>query len=157
LADTTKNPLLNLDPAVQMDRDALFRYVLTPIKILMETRKLPAPKINPYLLLDAIVHAKRDLSFFTGPDAFKMGGHIGFWIARLKPFRMMETSHIKTNETLGLQLALAIVAESMGQKKVHYKILQNLLHDLRYGMATPMAFTNQLQMLYAHEYSLKYP
>lgn len=123
----------------------------------MEIRKSPAPKINPYLLLDSIVHARRDLSFFVGPDAFKMGGHIGFWIARLKPFRMMETPHIKTNETLGLQLALAIVAESMGQKKVHYKILQNLLHDLRYGMATPMAFSNQLQMLYAQEYSLKNP
>jgi len=152
---SSPNPLLNLDPAVAAERDELFRYVLTPIRVLLAVRKIHPPKVNPYLLLDAIVHTRRDILQFPGPDAFKMGGHLGFWIARIKPFRMMDTAHIFTNERLGLLIAMTIVGESMGHKQLHHRILQNLFYDLRYGTVAPMAFSNQLQLLYSQEYATK--
>ena len=106
--------------------------------------------INPHLLLDVLVHTQRDLSRFNGPDAFKTGGHLCFWISRLKPFRACKGLHpLYTNETLGLTVGLSIVRETQGPKPINCNVMANLIYNLRYGHSSPVGVSNEFQLLYS--------
>lgn len=151
--------LLNADLRNELHRREIFSTILTPIRIWLDSVKLAPPGrfVNPHLLLDVISHCQRDLNTYRGPDSFKIGGHLGFWIARIKPFRAFDKSPLYTNETLGLLVGLLIVRESMGSKAIHHKIHANLLYDLRYGTVTPTVLSNQLQLLYSEEIRARHP
>ena len=150
--------LLACDLSKDDERRQVFLAVLEPVRIWCSTIKyFPSDKfVNPHLLLDAIVHCQKDLKGFKGPDAFKIGGHLAFWISRIKPFRAFTISPLFTNETLGLIIGLVIVGESMGRKSIPHKIHANLLYDMRYGHVTPSVLANQFQLLYCEEIREKY-
>ena len=143
--------LLTSDLSKWDERMAVFKWVLEPIRVLMENAKFSPDKefINPYLLTDVLARCKKDLLHFDGPDAFKIGGHICYWMARLKPFRAITGNSVYANETMAIKLGLCIVWEGYGRKSLNEKVIANLIYDLRYGHASPMAVTNQFQLLYS--------
>ena len=105
--------------------------------------------INPYLLLDVLSLTQRDLREFKGPDAFKTGGHLCFWISRLKPFRaFLKNNAFYTNEVMALQIGLCIVRETEGPRAIPSNVMANMLYELRYEHYSAMSVTNQFQLLY---------
>jgi hypothetical protein len=144
------NVLIRADLRVSAERLDVFDFILSGLRELMLKRKIttPDPFINPHLLLDVAVHSQADLKRFNGPDAFKIGGHLCFWIARLKPFRALPRNPLFTNEMCGLFVGLGIVAESKGVRHIPFKELSNLFYELRYGHASPIGVSNLLQLLY---------
>lgn len=118
--------------------------------MMQEVKVSPGEKfVNPHLLLDALVHTKKGLSQFKGPDEFKTGGHLCFWISRIKPFRAFLQRNARfTNEAMALQIGLSIVRETKGRKAIPSDILSNLLYELRYGFVSPMGVSYQFQLLY---------
>lgn len=131
-------------------RMEVFSWVLNPIRVLMENVKF-APKqefINPYILTDVLVHCQKDLKKFTGPDAFKIGGHICYWLAKLKPFRAITEDTIYANESMALRMGLCVVWEGHGRRSLDHKIQANMLYNLRYGHNSPITISNQFQLLY---------
>src|SRR5260221_12433438 len=132
------------------ERFAAFEFVLSGVRELMLKSKFSFQEdfINPHLLLDVLVHVQSDLLAFRGPDGFKIGGHLCFWMARLKPFRHMTQYHLYANETIALQVGLGIVSGKHGHKAIDHKTLSNLLYELRYGHSSPMNVSNQFQLLY---------
>jgi len=142
--------LLSAVLSEESGRIRAFDYVLSGVRELMLKSKFSFQEnfINPHLLLDVLVHVQKDLNTFDGPDAFKIGGHLCFWMARLKPFRHVTQYHLYANETIALQVGLAIVRESHGPRSIDHATLANLLYDLRYGHSSPVSVSNHFQLLY---------
>lgn len=90
----------------------------------------------------------RDLRGFNDPDAYKIGGHLCFWMAKIKPFRHISHYHLYANESIALQCGLSIVRETCGQKAIPAAALANLLYDLRYGHSSSVTVSNSFQLLY---------
>jgi len=143
--------LLSADLRDHESRLEAFGYVLSGVRELMLRSKFSFKEdfINPHLLLDALVHVQKDLSSFRGPDAFKIGGHLCFWMARIKPFRHLSQYHLYANESIALQCGLSIVREIHGHRSLPFPVISNLLYDLRYGHTTPMTVSNHFQLLYS--------
>lgn len=147
-----KHVLLDADLSDEEQRNEAFKWALSGVRQIMAMRKTSPEErfINPYFLLDALVHAQRGLKQFKGPDEFKTGGYLCFWMARIKPFRaFLDNFPFYTNEVMALQIGIAIIEEAQQKKRqIPYPVLANLLYDLRYGHNSPTGVTNQFQILY---------
>lgn len=134
--------LINGDLGNEDVREKLLNLVATTTERALlawqKSNKSPLPLNTPYfdepVLLDVIAQTQHSVKTYTAPNELKVGGHLTYWIQKLKPCHPQPKMANFTNEIIGLLLGFGVIAAKNGNssKKIGSELLSNWVYDFRY-------------------------
>lgn len=123
-------------------------WLIQQIETLEKHRKL---KIFYYELVieDLIIHYQRDIKKYPGPNLIKQAALITFWIKKLKPISLCETTPQYINELFALCCASTVLGEPYYSTiPITSNRLVDIIHMFRYGFVSPRTLFLLYDLLY---------